>query len=181
VKTILLGVTGSIAAYKAAELTSRFIKKGHDVRVIMTKSAREFITPLTFQTLSGHPVYTEMFAGIEKEEVEHIALAKRADLALIAPATANIAAKLANGIADDMLTSVILALRNKPVLICPAMNTAMWENPITKMNFGKLISCGCRIAEPRESRLACGDVGRGALADIDVIISLAEELLNAYN
>jgi phosphopantothenoylcysteine decarboxylase/phosphopantothenoylcysteine decarboxylase/phosphopantothenate--cysteine ligase len=178
-KSILLGVTGSIAAYKAAELSSRFIKKGYDVRVIMTKSAQEFIAPLTFQTLTWHPVYTEMFASIEKEEVEHIALAKRADLAMIAPATANIIGKIASGIADDALTTVFMALKNKPVLICPAMNTDMWENPITQENVAKLKKHGYHFVEPRESRLACGDVGRGALADLEVILAQVEELLHA--
>jgi phosphopantothenoylcysteine decarboxylase/phosphopantothenoylcysteine decarboxylase/phosphopantothenate--cysteine ligase len=178
-KSILLGVTGSIAAHKAAELSSQFIKKGYAVRVIMTKSAQEFVAPLTFQTLTNHPVYTDMFAPISREEVEHISLAKGADLAIIAPATANIIGKLANGIADDALSTVFMAVQNKPIIICPAMNTAMWENPATQENLARLKGYGYHITEPREARLACGDVGRGALADLDIIIKQAEELLNA--
>jgi phosphopantothenoylcysteine decarboxylase/phosphopantothenoylcysteine decarboxylase/phosphopantothenate--cysteine ligase len=178
-KTVLLGVTGSIAAYKAAELASRLIKLGYGVRAVMTKAAQEFISPLTFQTLTGHPAYTNMFEPIDREEVGHISLAKRADLGLIAPATANIIGKLANGIADDALTTVFLALQSKPVLICPAMNTAMWENPFMQENIEKLKKYGYRVAEPREARLACGDVGRGALAELDFILKQAEGLLNA--
>ncbi|MDR3170217.1 MAG: phosphopantothenoylcysteine decarboxylase [Treponema sp.] len=170
-KNILLGVTGSIAAYKAAEIANILVKKGHTVHVIMTASAQRFITPLTFQTLTKNKVYTNMFDEIVYEDVRHISLAKNADCALIAPATANIIGKIASGIADDMLSTVIMALRNKPVLICPAMNTTMYENPVVQANIEKLTGLGYCFAEPKEALLACGDLGKGALADVDLIVN----------
>jgi phosphopantothenoylcysteine decarboxylase len=174
-KNILLGVTGSIAAYKAAELTSRLIKSGYGVHVVMTENAQKFITPLTFQTLTQNKVHTDMFELLSEVQVEHISLAQAADVAVIAPATANITAKLAHGIADDMLSTVLLALRpEKPLLIAPAMNTAMYEHPATQDNLTLLKKRGARIIESRESRLACGDIGKGALADIEVILSEIE-------
>jgi phosphopantothenoylcysteine decarboxylase/phosphopantothenoylcysteine decarboxylase/phosphopantothenate--cysteine ligase len=176
-KNIILGITGSIAAYKGAELANIFTKEGYAVHVIMTAAAQKFITPLTFQTLTKNRVYTDMFDEAVYGDVRHISLAQRADLALIAPASANIIGKLAAGIADDMLSTVIMALRNKPVLVCPAMNTAMYENPVTQDNIKKLAGYGCRFIEPREARLACGDLGRGALADLGVIAEEARKLL----
>jgi phosphopantothenoylcysteine decarboxylase/phosphopantothenoylcysteine decarboxylase/phosphopantothenate--cysteine ligase len=176
-KNIVLGVTGSIAAYKAAELANRFTKLGHRVDVIMTRAAREFITPLTFQTLTKTKVNYEMFDEIAFEDVRHISLAKRADLLLIAPATANIIGKIASGIADDLLSTVVMAVQNKPVVICPAMNTAMYENPITQGNIARLAALGYLFVEPREAQLACGDVGRGALADVADIEARVTELL----
>ena len=176
-KHIILGVTGSIAAYKAAELANLFTKDGHAVNVIMTKSACQFITPITFQTLTKRKVYTEQFDEFQYEDVRHISLAQQADVALIAPATANIIGKLASGIADDMLTTVLMAVQGKPVLIAPAMNTAMYENPITQDNIAKLSRYGYQFIEPKESRLACGDLGRGALADVAVIAARVSELL----
>jgi phosphopantothenoylcysteine decarboxylase/phosphopantothenoylcysteine decarboxylase/phosphopantothenate--cysteine ligase len=170
VKNILLCVTGSIAAYKAAELANRFVKDGYGVDVIMTDSAQEFITPLTFQSLTKRKVYTSMFAEYEPSQVEHISLAKKADLCLVAPATANIIGKIASGIADDMATTVIMALDHAPVYICPAMNTKMYENPIVQKNIKTLESLGYRFIEPKESLLACGDLGKGALADLDAIV-----------
>ena len=169
-KNIILGVTGSIAAYKAVELANMLIKSGASVKVIMTRSAAEFVTPLTFQTITKHKVYTEMFEPIDYEDVRHISLAQEADILLVAPATANIIGKLACGIADDMLTTVALAVR-APIVICPAMNTAMYENAITRGNMDKLESLGYIFVEPRESLLACGDMGKGAMADIDAIIN----------
>ncbi|MDR0862048.1 MAG: phosphopantothenoylcysteine decarboxylase [Oscillospiraceae bacterium] len=174
---IILGVTGSIAAYKAAELANRFTKDGHAVHVIMTRSAREFITPITFQTLTKRKVYTEQFDELVYEDVRHISLAQSAELAIIAPATANIIGKLASGIADDMLTTVFTALGDTPKLIAPAMNTAMYENPIVQDNIAKLARYGYAFVEPREARLACGDLGRGALADVETIIVRAYALL----
>jgi phosphopantothenoylcysteine decarboxylase/phosphopantothenoylcysteine decarboxylase/phosphopantothenate--cysteine ligase len=171
---ILLGVTGSIAAYKAAEIANRLTKSGSSVRVIMTAAARRFITPLTFQTLTRHKVYTGLFDEITGEEVRHISLAKNAGLLLIAPATANIIGKAAAGIADDMLSTVLMAVRDKPVIICPAMNTAMYEHPATSRNIETLKSWGFHFVEPKESLLACGDTGKGALADI-------EDIINAVN
>ncbi len=175
-KHILLGVTGSIAAYKAVDLASRLGKEGHSVHTILTKAAVQFIAPLTFQTITGNKAVTDMFENYVPE-VEHISLAKQADLALIAPATANFIAKAAAGIADDMLTTTLLAVRDTPILVCPAMNTAMYENPITQRNIRTLRELGYRFVEPREARLACGDVGRGALADLDTILSAVREEL----
>jgi phosphopantothenoylcysteine decarboxylase/phosphopantothenoylcysteine decarboxylase/phosphopantothenate--cysteine ligase len=176
-KTILLGVTGSIAAYKAADIAGNLIKSGYAVRAIMTESATKFITPLTLQTLTKGKVYTDMFEPVAYEDVRHISLAKQADLCLIAPATANIIGKLAAGIADDMLSTVLMAVRGVPVLICPAMNTAMYENPITQRNMEKLASMGYRFVAPRESLLACGDLGKGALADVETIVAEVKALL----
>jgi phosphopantothenoylcysteine decarboxylase/phosphopantothenoylcysteine decarboxylase/phosphopantothenate--cysteine ligase len=169
-KNILLGITGSIAAYKGAEIASALVKKGCSVRVIMTRSAREFVSPLTFQTLTKHKVYTEMFDGYACEDVRHIELAKGCDLALIAPATANIIGKLASGIADDMLSTVFMAVQNKPRVICPAMNTAMYGHPATTRNIETLKSWGYTFVEPKEALLACGDTGKGALANVDDIV-----------
>lgn len=170
-KTILLGVTGSIAAYKAAEIANLLVKSGCQVDVILTRSAGEFITPLTFQTLTKRKVYTTMFGEPFTNEVEHISLAKRADLCLVAPATANLLGKLASGIADDILTTVLTAVRGKPVYLCPAMNTAMYENSIVQENMEKLRRHGYRFIDPKESLLACGDLGKGALADVELIVN----------
>jgi phosphopantothenoylcysteine decarboxylase/phosphopantothenoylcysteine decarboxylase/phosphopantothenate--cysteine ligase len=176
-KNILLGVTGSIAAYKAAEIARLLVKKNASVRVIMTRSAQRFITPLTFQTLTKRKVYTDMFEDAFYEDVRHIALAKEADIAVIAPATANIIGKLASGIADDMLSSVIMAAAGgrppKPVIVCPAMNTAMWENSVVQGNIEKLKTLGYIFVEPAEAELACGDTGKGALASADAIAGAA--------
>ena len=133
-KNIILGVTGSIAAYKAADIANTLTKEGHSVHVIMTKAGMEFITPLTMQTLTKNKVHTDQFAPYVPSEVEHISLAQKADLFLVAPASADFIAKAAAGIADDMLTTVLLATRNVPILVAPAMNTAMYENPITQRN-----------------------------------------------
>lgn len=170
-KNIILGVTGSIAAFKAAEIANRLTKNKISVHTIMTESAMKFITPLTFQALTRNKVYTHMFEEIRYEEIEHISLAQKADLCVIAPATANVIGKLASGIADDMLTTVVMAIKAKPVIICPAMNTAMYENPIVQSNMEKLKSFGYRFIEPREALLACGDLGKGALAEVDFIVS----------
>lgn len=178
-KNILLCVTGSIAAYKAAELAGRFVKDGYNVEVIMTDSALEFITPLTFRSLTKNRVYTSMFDEYEPDKVEHISLAKKADLCLVAPATANIIGKLAAGIADDMATTVIMALEHAPVIICPAMNTKMYENPIVRRNIKSLEGLGYHFIEPRESLLACGDLGKGALADVEVIVDVVKKHLQS--
>jgi phosphopantothenoylcysteine decarboxylase/phosphopantothenate--cysteine ligase, prokaryotic len=170
-KEVLLGVTGSIAAYKAAEIASLLVKKGFNVNIIMTRSATKFIAPLTFQSLTKNKVYTDMFEEVHYSDIRHISLAQKADCVVIAPATANIIGKIASGIADDMLSTVVMAVKEKPVIICPAMNTAMYENPITQDNIKKLQHYGYRFVEPKESRLACGDLGKGALADIEVIVS----------
>jgi phosphopantothenoylcysteine decarboxylase/phosphopantothenate--cysteine ligase len=175
-KTIVLGVTGSIAAYKAADLTSRLTKDGHNVFVVMTSHAVEFVTPLTFQTLSRNPVTTGIFDEKESWHPGHIALADRADLLLVAPATANVIAKLANGIADDALTSIALASR-APLLIAPAMNGKMWTHAATQENVARLKSRGAKFLGPEEGLLACGYEGLGRLWDVPEIARHAAEIL----
>ena len=175
-RCVVLGVTGGIACYKSCELVSRLVKAGVDVYVIMTENATKLVQPLTFQTLSKHPVAVDTFQPVNAFEVEHIALAQRADLFVIAPATANILAKLANGIADDMLSTTALATK-APMLIAPAMNTAMYDNPVTQRNMRTLAELGYRFIEPREALLACGDVGRGALAEVELIVEKVLETL----
>ena len=177
-KEIILGITGSIAAYKAAELANQLIKSEIAVHTIMTASALEFITPLTFQTLTKNKVYTDMFEKVFYPDVRHISLAQKADCLVIAPASANIIGKISAGIADDMLTTVVMAFQNKPIIVCPAMNSAMYENPITQNNVKKLAELGYLFVEPKESRLACGDLGKGALADIQTIITTIQKVLN---
>ena len=169
-KNIVIGVTGGIAAYKAADVVSRLKKLGANVYVIMTKHAVEFVGPLTFQSISQNYVVTEMFEDPKTWDVEHIALAKRADLFLIVPATANIVGKIAGGIADDMLTTTVMATE-APVYMALAMNTKMYENPIFKDNVKKLVHYGYHMIEPGSGRLACGDVGAGKLEDPEAIVS----------
>jgi len=168
-KKILLGVTGGIAAYKAAELVRELVRSGAEVFVVMTRSAQAFITPLTFQTLSGNQVTTELFSLIEESEIGHISLADRADLLVIAPATANIIGKIAGGIADDMLTTIVMATR-APVLLAPAMNVHMWENSICQENIQKLRGRGYHFIDPEAGDLACGYEGKGRLAEIQAIV-----------
>jgi len=173
----VLGVTGGIAAYKACELTSRLRKAGAQVYVIMTKHACEFVAPLTFETLSNHPAVTDTFARPDTWEVEHIALAKRADVFVIAPATANILAKMAHGIADDMLSTTVLATK-APVLVAPAMNTGMWENIATRENVEILRRRGIRFIGPEGGFLACGDTGAGRMSEPKEIFDEIERILN---
>ena len=161
-KTIVLGVTGSIAAYKIAGLASMLVKQHADVHVIMTQNACHFINPITFETLTHHKCLVDTFDRNFEFKVEHVSLAKAADMFLIAPATANVIGKLANGICDDMLTTTVCATR-KPVYISPAMNTGMFENPIVQYNLKKLSSFGYHIIEPATGRLACGDIGKGKM------------------
>ncbi len=168
-KHIVLGVTGGIAAYKSAELVRLLVKEGAHVRVIMTQHAQEFITPLTLQTLSGNPVATETFSLTQESEIGHIRLADTADAILIAPATANIIAKLAHGLADDLLSTVLLAT-TAPVLIAPAMNVHMYAHPMVQENMRKLASVGYGFVEPSEGFLACGYEGKGRLADPEAIV-----------
>ncbi len=173
-KNIILGVTGSVAAYKAAYIASILTKREYNVDVIMTKSAMEFITPLTFQSLTKNKVYWNMFEEITPKEIKHISLAKKADLCLIAPASANVIGKIATGIADDMLTTVVMAMNQVPILICPAMNTNMYNNPIVQRNIRTLSELGYRFIDPKEAVLACGDLGKGALADVETIVNSVE-------
>jgi phosphopantothenoylcysteine decarboxylase/phosphopantothenate--cysteine ligase len=175
-KKIVLGVTGGIAAYKAAELIRALIKKGAQVKVIMTKSAKEFITPLTLQTLSHNQVYTDMFVPADKYEMAHITLAEFADAFVIAPATANIIGKIASGIGDDLLSTTIMA-QEKPTLICPAMNDKMLANPIVQKNINKLKKFSYTVMESDEGELACKTKGKGRLPDIVEIVEAVETLL----
>lgn len=175
-KKIILGITGGIAAYKAAELTRALVKKGAQVKVIMTRNAQEFITPLTLQTLSNNPVYTEMFALVENSGIGHISLADFAELVIVAPATANIIGKVAGGLADDLLSTTIMATK-APVIFCPAMNTNMYSNEIVRANIVKLAYEGYNFVEPASGELACGTWGSGRLAEIEDIIEEAEFVL----
>ena len=175
---VVLGVTGGIAVYKACELLRLLQKRGIDVFVVMTQNACRFVAPLTFETLSGHPVAVDTFDRPQTWEVEHIALAKRADLFLIAPATANIMGKMACGIADDMLSTTVMATR-APVLVAPAMNTGMWENAAVQQNVKTLRARGVEIVAPVSGHLACGDNGAGKLEDVAVIAERACVLLFA--
>ena len=177
-KTVVLGVTGGIAAYKSCEVVSRLRKAGAQVHVIMTRNACQFVAPLTFETLSANPCVTDTFDRPERWEVEHVALAKKADLFLIAPATANIMAKMAHGIADDMLSTTVLATR-APVLLAPAMNTGMWENAATQENLAVLVRRGVRTVGPEGGLLACGDVGAGRMSEPAQIVEKCVELLTA--
>ena len=163
-KKIVLGVTGGIAAYKAVEIASRLRKAGAEVHVIMTREATEFVTELTFREITGQPVTVDMWAKVTNFNVEHIALANLADIMLIAPATANIIAKTAAGIADDMLTTTLLATK-APIIMAPAMNTNMYENPVTQKNIAELKSRGVQIIEPASGHLACGVEGKGRLPE----------------
>jgi phosphopantothenoylcysteine decarboxylase len=178
-RTILLGVTGSIAAYKAADIASRLKKLGHEVHCVMTRDAAQFITALTLQTLSQHPVTIDLFADGEGDwRPGHLQLADGADLLVVAPATANVIAKLALGIADDALTTIALALRPKAkVLVAPAMNGKMWLHPATQANVKMLQSRGVEFIGPDKGLLACGYEGIGRLWDVDQIVEKVQKIL----
>jgi phosphopantothenoylcysteine decarboxylase / phosphopantothenate---cysteine ligase len=176
IKTVVLGVTGGIAAYKALDIVSKLRKKNINIHVIMTKGATEFVTPLSFQALSQNPVTSDMFEEPRQWEIEHISLAKKADVFVIAPATANIIGKIAGGIADDMLSTTIMATI-APVLIAPAMNCNMYDNPIVQRNIELLKANGYIFTDPDAGRLACGDIGNGKLADTDKIVDMIDMLL----
>ena len=163
-RKILLGVTGSIAAYKAVELVRLFVRNGDAVQVVMTPAATEFVTPLTFQTLSRNPVYVEQFAPVVSWKPEHISLAESADLVLVAPATANTIAKMRYGLADNLLTATLLATR-APIVVAPAMNTGMWESPVTQENIAALKARGVTVVEPGDGELACGVKGKGRMME----------------
>lgn len=176
--TILLGVSASISAYKAADIISQLKKKNIDVEVIMTQNSTKIIPELTLQVLSKNKVHTDVMLEENPLDINHIDLVKRADLFIIAPATANIIGKIANGIADDMLSTTALAVHDIPKLIAPAMNTYMYENPAMVANLEKIEQYGYDIIEPKTSLLACGDYGKGALADVDVIVDTICQTLN---
>jgi phosphopantothenoylcysteine decarboxylase/phosphopantothenate--cysteine ligase len=167
-KMVILGVTGGIAAYKSAALASLLVKAGADVQVIMTEHAQEFIAPITFEALTGHRCLTDTFDRNHEYSTEHVELGKRADAVIVAPATANVIAKLAHGIADDMLTTTILACRC-PKIIAPAMNTRMYENPVTQDNMELLRKYGMEVVEAASGRLACGDVGAGKMPEPEAL------------
>ena len=174
-RKILLGVTGSIAAYKAVELVRLFVKNGDTVNVIMTPAACEFVRPLTFQTLSRNPVCVEQFAPIVSWKPEHISLAESADLVLVAPASANTIAKMRYGLADNLLTATVLATR-APVVIAPAMNTGMWESPVTQENIAALKARGVTVVEPADGELACGVKGKGRMMDPEQIFQVCSDM-----
>jgi len=175
-KTIILGVTGGISAYKSASLVSRLKDLGANVVVIMTKNATEFITPLTLQTLSQNIVYIEMCRLIEKAEIGHISLSKKGDILVTAPATANIIGKIVSGIADDLLTSTVMA-STCPKLIAPAMHSSMYENPIVQQNIKNLKDLGFEFVGPETGKLASGDIGIGRLANIEDIVDKIFDIL----
>jgi len=184
-KNIVVGVSGGIAAYKAVELVSRLKKAGATVYVIMTKAATEFVTPLTFRELSGNPVAVDLWSEVKHWNVEHIALASTADLFVVAPATANIIGKVANGIADDMLSTTIMATQ-APVIMAPAMNTNMYNNPLVQQNIAKLTALGYSFIEPASGMLACGVEGQGRLPEpaciVDYIVDfMKKQLANPAN
>jgi phosphopantothenoylcysteine decarboxylase/phosphopantothenate--cysteine ligase len=178
-KTVILGVTGSIAAYKAAELASLMVKRNYAVHVIMTPAATRFITPLTLQVISQNPVHVDMFASPGSWEIGHISLAGRADLVLVAPASADFIARLAAGMADDLLAATIMATR-ATVLLAPAMNDGMYANPVLQEKIVYLKGVGYRFIEPETGRLACGTVGQGRLASPDAIIGAVSQALSSY-
>lgn len=177
---ILLGITGGIAAYKCPELVRILKKGGYEVRCVLTESGSKFVTPLTLQTVSENPVHMDMFELIEKNEIGHISLADGADLVLVAPATANIIAKVANGICDDLLSTMICSTK-APVLFAPAMNVNMWENPITQRNVGMLKEYGYGFVGPDSGQLACGYEGTGRLADLQTIFDEARKFIPNCN
>jgi phosphopantothenoylcysteine decarboxylase/phosphopantothenate--cysteine ligase len=169
-RKVLVGVTGGIAAYKAAALVSRLVQEGADVSVVMTEAATRFVGPLTFQTLTSRPVYVDQFAAPEVHHTDHIALTDRTEIVAVAPATANIIGKLAHGIADDLLSTLLLAV-DVPVLMAPAMNVRMWNHPAVQANVAAIGSRGVRFVGPATGRLACGTSGKGRMAEPDDIFA----------
>lgn len=179
-KNVVLGVTGGIAAYKAVDVVSRLVKLGANVNVIMTENATKFVSPLTFQSLSHNKVVSDMFSEVQYWDIEHISLAQKADIFVVAPATANVIGKIANGIADDMLTTTIMATKAR-VLIAPAMNTNMYTNPLYEDNEKKLKDLGYKFINPASGLLACGDIGSGKLAKSKDIANRIEKILISKN
>ncbi len=175
-RNVVLGVCGGIAAYKACDLASKLRQAGAEVRTVMTSAAQRFVSPLTFQSLTHQPVITDLFTPIEEWEIEHISLAQKASLIVIAPATANIIGKLACGIADDFLSTIVLAT-HAPILLCPAMNCEMYANEVVQQNIERLKARGFHVLEPEQGVLACGDVGKGRLAAVDSIFDRILSLL----
>lgn len=176
-KTILLGIGGGIAAYKCYDLVRRLKEAGAEIHVLLTASAQQFVTPLTLQTLSGHPIHTNLFDLHEEGTIGHTTLASRADLVLIAPATANLIARFFAGMCDDIVTAVVCATK-APVMLAPAMNVHMWDNRITQRNIHGLKELGFHVIEPAEGKLACGDEGMGRLPEPEEIV---REVTNFFN
>ena len=176
--SIVLGVTGSIAAYKACELTRLFVKNGHDVHVIMTQAGTRFVAPLTFRTLSRNPVSVDLFDEPDEWVPGHISLAERASLMVIAPCTANVIAKLAHGLSDDQLTATALATK-APLLVAPAMNSGMWANPATQSNLATLAARGVILVDAGTGDLACGTSGKGRMAEAQEVFDACMQLLGA--
>lgn len=176
-REVLVGVSGGIAAYKSADLVSKLVQRGAGVTVAMTRSARRFVTPLTFQALSGRPVLTSLWADEQPGDVQHISLTGRADLVIIAPATANIIGKIAAGIADDVLTTLVISAAST-VLLAPAMNDRMWANPVVQENVARLRKHGYSFVGPGEGWLACRSVGPGRMAEPVEIVEFAAGLLS---
>lgn len=177
-RKILMGVCGGIAAYKACELVRLFVKNGNTVQVMMSKAAQQFVTPLTFQALTNQSVATEMFDLTQENEIGHIQLADSPDVIVIAPATADVIAKAAHGICDDLITTVLLATK-KPVVFAPSMNVNMFENPITQKNIQTLKECKHHFVDPEEGELACGWQGAGRLANPETIFSYVKNLITS--
>lgn len=175
-KNIIIGVSGGIAAYKSCDLVRAFVKAGANVECILTKNAKEFVTPLTLQTLSQNKVHSDMFEVLEKRDINHISLAKKADVIVVAPATADTIAKLAQGRADDLLSCTVLASKAK-IVICLAMNTNMLYHKATQNNIAALKSYGYVIVESENGELACGDKGEGRLADLETIMSAVKKVI----
>ena len=175
-RTIVFGITGGIAAYKCCDVVRGLVKRGADVHVVLTKAGAQFVTPLTLQALSQNPVHTDMFSLIQEAEIGHISLADRADLILVAPASADIIAKIACGICDELLQTVICATK-APVVFAPSMNVHMWENPITQENIRKLKKLGYHFIEPASGDLACGYHGKGRLPEPEEIMKHIEKIL----
>ncbi len=175
-KRILLGITGGIACYKAAEIARKLVKSGLEVYPVMTENAKEFITPLTFSVLTGHKTSTDMFDRDLPQNIPHISLARDTDIILIAPATANIIGKIASGIADDLLSTIVMSTKN-PVILAPAMNTAMYMNKFVQKNMKSLREAGYSFVEPESGDLACGEEGIGRLADPDIIVKKILDML----
>ena len=175
-REIVVGVTGGIAAYKTAALVSRMVQAGAGITVVMTEHATRFVGPLTFQTLTGRPVPTDLWQPPEAHRADHIALADRAELVVVAPATANILGKLAAGIADDLISTLLLAV-DVPVLVAPAMNVRMWRHPAVQDNVRTLLARGVHFAGPADGRLACGDVGVGRMAEPEEILTEIVKLM----
>ncbi len=175
-RSIVLGVTGGVAAYKAVDLASRLTGAGATVRTVMTANACELIRPKSFEAVTGQVVYTELWTPSQDHQIDHVHLVDWADIVVVAPATANILGKMAGGIADDLLSTLLCVCWQKPLLLAPAMNTRMWTNPAVQRNVELLKETGCHFVGPESGRLACGDQGPGRLAQVDTIIQAIESL-----